>query len=84
MITITVTQADIDAGTPGNCWSCAVAIALKRVFGDCRPKVTIDMISIIRNAHTTVWDTPVEVVYFITDVDHKFPVKPITFQLSAA
>lgn len=76
---VTLTQADIDHGVPGDCLKDPVALALRRLTGRpwrvekqyCYPDVS---------GHRP-FTTPRVVNRFVEDFDNGKPVKPITFEL---
>lgn len=92
MITINVTQEDIDNGTREQCAICPVARALDKAFGLTIPLTNIaDRICFMPDSyHIDLFDkqrylvgipTPFEAKVFIKAFDAKQPVKPFSFQI---
>lgn len=92
MITINVTQEDIDNGTRKKCVICPVARALDKAFGLTVPPTPIAdrTCFILDSYHIDLFDkqdfliripTPPEAKAFIKAFDTKQPVKPFSFQI---
>lgn len=92
-VTVSVTQEHIDAGEPGVCRGCAVALALADTFPGTRDaKVTYDdSDDATSRTVATVWtaewidrhfvlDRDGE--KFVADFDDGFPVGPLTFTMT--
>lgn len=78
MITINVTQRDIDHGKIQDCTDCPVALAIRRSVG---PLYKVDVIRSIVVISGKVRCLPREVSEFIRRVDAGLPVKPFSFNL---
>lgn len=76
MITVEVTQQDIERGRPGTCGECPVALALKR-RGFTHVDVNEDLISVDNRYYRSDSD----VAWFIYNFDNGRPVFPQTFEL---
>jgi hypothetical protein len=81
---IEVTADDIGHGCPGDCLSCAVALALHRTTGEARWEVHTHTfvlrsqgVSIVRRG------MPAVVVDFISDIDRGRTRQPFTFEFNA-
>jgi hypothetical protein len=80
MITIKVTQKDINEGQRVNGYGCAVALGVKRVLGEVDFHVNTRHI-IIGEAH---FDLPEHVIDFIKRFDNCERVRPTSFTLPLA
>lgn len=84
-ILIEVTQEDIKKETQINCFSCPVAIAIKRSTGFPYVRVSTNSVKVGMNIITTFkeYPLPVEVANFINNFDNYGPteVSPISFHL---
>lgn len=78
MITVEVTQEDIDKGTCVDPWTCAIALALNRAAGTSSCSVGLSDATV----EGVDWVLPAEVGEFITAFDQREPVKPFTFVIS--
>lgn len=76
MITVEVTQQDIERGRPGTCGECPVALALKR-RGFTHVDVNEDWISVDYRYSRSGSD----VVWFIDNFYNGRPIFPQTFEL---
>ncbi len=83
MMTITVTQEDIDGGSKGSPYCCPIANACKKLD---KEKATAEK-SGVSVGETTIrlgglyTDLPHDACQFIADFDAGKPVKPFTFEL---
>lgn len=76
MITVHVTQADIDAGVPSNSCGCPVALAVQRV---CKPRVRVATGSM--TVGQAFFVLPDVAFRFVADFDAGRPVAPFTFEV---
>jgi hypothetical protein len=85
MTTITVTQEDIDNGTPGNSCACPVALAVLRAFNVSEGYVDVGQLYItfrpVYLSHHEYYATSSAVANFITMFDTGAPVEPFEFEL---
>lgn len=77
MITINVTQEDIDAGLPIKCIQCPIALAAKRVFGH-EVSVAATYIHDIKSGY---YDLPRAAVDFVAAFDKGRTVTPFSFEV---
>jgi hypothetical protein len=81
-ITIEVTEEDIKKGEPDNCVSCAIALAVRKMFPTCRVDVD-EQIRLRENKQNPEWDAhyelPLEAKEFIMRFDARCEVKPFSF-----
>lgn len=82
-MTVHVTEDDIANGLKRHCWSCPVALAVMRTYGEDRVYVNTSNITIGQKRGEIV-RTPPEVKAFILDFDKGKPVEPFGFELEAA
>lgn len=78
MITVEVTQEDIDKGECVDPWTCAIALALNRATGDSSASVGPDDATI----DGVDWLLPEVARDFISKFDHREHVEPFTFVIS--
>lgn len=85
VVTIDLSQNDIDYGLPGWCGNCPVARATNRVLDKCYyAHVTDCLMSVCEHGPRSFMHRsllPVHVSAFIRDFDLGEPVTPFTFQL---
>ena len=79
LVTVDVTQADIDAGVKRKCDQCPIARAVRRVVGADK-EVTVNPVSIYIDGG--YWRTPLEASNFISDFDNGHPVVPFSFEVN--
>ncbi len=79
MITISITQADIEEGKPYNCQYCPVALAVSRAFGCAQNAVSVD--GVFLSVGEQDYRTPALVNEFIQAFDDGAKVIPFTFTL---
>lgn len=83
--TIEVTQADIDAGESQSCTACPIALAVQRVFPECRIEVTERAMYLYRGEELEARaNTPRTAARFVRLFDQGFPVEPFTFEVDPA
>jgi hypothetical protein len=81
VITVSVTQEDIDKGKPGEPCLCPVARAISRYYEN-RYLVAVNRSRIVLNdlfEHSA--RTPDDVQYFVSDFDAECKVEPFSFTL---
>lgn len=82
MKTISVTQADIDAGKAGDCGLCPIALAAKRAFPDKFPAVSAYNLYLDSEPGKDDGEAiplPVRATEFVVDFDRGHPVGPVEF-----
>lgn len=86
--TITVTAEDISQGVPGNCFSCPVALAMERAYGNdcCGANVYSSLDGIRVEVFGQSTPAPPEVIQFVLEFDKAKKLKrpkfqPFTFDL---
>jgi hypothetical protein len=80
---IAIEQRHIDAGEPGECGKCPIALALMEAFPGTRVEVgdaTIDFYD--GDTPTNVADTPGDGEWFIARFDSGMPVSPCVLDLT--
>lgn len=77
-----VTQDDIRLGVPRSSAACPVGRAIKRATGLPNVHVAVAIKASSESGLTWLWETPPEVLYFISDLDRGIPVKPFEFELT--
>lgn len=85
VVTINVTEKDIEKGRPVVCTGCPVALAIKRrIKPQCEVIVGATSVNIFTSGHEKFWivDLPRKAQYFIEDFDEdRDSVDPIKFKL---
>jgi hypothetical protein len=81
VVTIDVTQDDIDHGTAGNCWACPVARAVRRVLGLEDIGVGTTDMDLGQGTKVIVVPTPDVAADFMTAFDTGKKVAPFSFTL---
>ena len=75
-----ITQADIDAGEPGMCYRCPVALSLLRHY-DCVLVESGEIFTFLEGHVVERHDTPKKVAAFIKRFDAEESVEPMEFEL---
>ena len=78
---VSLIQADIDHGVPGDCLRDPVALALQRITG-VRWRVDRQICYPDAGGKHRPFVTPKQLNRFLSDFDDGKPVKPISFELS--
>lgn len=78
---INVTQADIDAGLPLQCYLCPLALAITRVLGKAAAVTSSKAYLNITGGESIKCSLPEEAIEFRTRFDCGRPVQPFSFKL---
>ena len=78
---IEVTQQDIDKGLNNNCFSCPIALAVKRKIDTGNVLVYCDRISVMSTISSYDYKLPKKAQTFIKRFDDRKPVEPFTFEV---
>ena len=83
MITVEVTQEDIDHGVKGNCVKCPIAKAIGRAAGntDCGVGITRAHLYSGHERGLISFKLPIEAQNFIERFDDGFEVQPFSFDI---
>jgi len=76
-----ITQADIDAGEPGMCSDCPVALSLLRHYDCVMVSGGAKIMTCIEGREAEYHNTPKKVVKFIKRFDGHKSVEPMEFEL---
>ena len=74
---VNITQSHILSGRKGACRFCPIALALKDAF----PESTVHVQGFYFTIDGVQFQSPKEVVNFISDFDSGLPVRPFSFEL---
>lgn len=81
MITITVTQDDIEKGEATNCHYCPIAIAAKRAFKAYSVSCAVRLLIYTDETSYKKYKLPDEALNFIGDFDNGKGVEPFEFEI---